>query len=152
LNWDITSSDFDLEMLILEVVKSKYQMVNPKAFDLYASGKEPFSPIYAEDVAYPETIYGSPSKMRMCVYHPNLFPKCLAIDTIWQKSSGSVDSKFPYLVANIKEKYPYPTIIVIDGGGYRKGARTWLQNQVDEKLLHVFSVEEFKEWVEQENL
>ena len=46
----------------------------------------------------------------------------------------------------------YQTIFLLDGGGYKLGAETWLRSQVDEKLLHVFNMSEFQTWVNQGKL
>jgi hypothetical protein len=56
--------------------------------------------------------------------------------------------KFPFLVANFHERYPHATIIILDGGGYKKQADLWLRAQIDGKLLHVFNMQEFQKMVE----
>jgi hypothetical protein len=33
-------------------------------------------------------------------------------------------------VANIKEQSPYPAIILLDGEGYKDGAKEWLKNKL----------------------
>ncbi len=70
----------------------------------------------------------------------------LIIESKWQAIGGSVDEKWPFLVLNIKECYPCPTIIVIHGGGFRPGAERWLRRQVGGKLIFVFRLEEFLSW------
>lgn len=70
----------------------------------------------------------------------------LVIQAKWQQSTGSVDEKFPYLITNLKEKSQFDSLIVIDGGGYREGAVVWMKEQVDEKLIGVFSYTEFMIW------
>lgn len=94
------------------------------------------------------TIYDTVSKYTM-IYHPEKHPNGLIIETLFQKSAGSVDSKFPYIVQNIKERYSARTIMILDGGGYRKGAEIWLRNQVDEKLIAVFTLEQFKQYAKE---
>ncbi len=85
-------------------------------------------------------------KCDFILYHPTQYPSCFIIEAKWQQSGGSVDEKFPYLVLNIREKYPCATIVVIEGGGYRKEALAWLRNQEDKKLVHVFNMSEFFKW------
>lgn len=75
------------------------------------------------------------------------FPGGLIIESKWQEVGGSVDEKFPYLVANIQEVYPSPAIIVLHGGGFRPGAEQWLRRQVRGNLFGVFRLEEFLTWV-----
>jgi len=53
---------------------------------------------------------------------------------------------------NIKEQSPYPAIILLDGEGYKGGAKEWLKKQVDNKLLGVFNMGEFTKWVNLGNL
>lgn len=103
-------------------------------------------PIFTPEYLLCKGIYGTDIKCDFILYHPQKHPDCLIIESKWQQGSGSVDEKFPYLVANIKEKYPHATIIVLDGGGYKKQMEIWLRNQVDSKLIHVFNMMEFQKW------
>ena len=78
------------------------------------------------------------------------------------------------------EKYLCATIMVLDGGGYKKGAEKWLRaaweaslavagrqrdwrapqffagkklrEQVDDKLIHIFNMMEFQKWSNSEEL
>jgi|SRR6056300_772129 hypothetical protein len=70
----------------------------------------------------------------------------LVIQAKWQQSKGSVDEKLPFLVINLKEESPFDSLIIIDGGGYRSDAVTWIKEQIDNKLLGVFSFSEFMIW------
>ena len=73
----------------------------------------------------------------------------IRIECKWQQVAGSVDEKFPYLFENCKNM-PEPTVfILIDGGGYKNGALTWLKNATasySEKDIRVFSMMEFTIW------
>ena len=118
----------------------------------FAAGLLDFTrPTYATQVIIGDTVYGSPLKCDFLLTHSQRWPEKLVIEAKWQQKTGSVDEKFPYLVANIR-KSPFKTIIVLDGGGYKEGAEEWLRNQVDDKLLHVFSMVEFQTWVNAGNL
>ena len=76
------------------------------------------------------------------------FNNGLIIESKWQSVNGSVDEKYPFLVANVKSVYPAPCLIVADGGGMKDGALEWLKGQVDGvKLIAVFSMEELIKWV-----
>jgi len=81
----------------------------------------------------------------------------IRIECKWQQVSGSVDEKLPYLYLNCIEAMPEKNIIiVIDGGGWRKGAIKWLReavqkrkyiNEIDpSKDIKVFSLAEFITW------
>lgn len=95
-------------------------------------------------------IYGSEAQCDFLVHGVPGMEGGLIIESKWQGSSGSVDQKYPFLVENIMKCYPYPTIIVIGGGGYRHGAFLWLKNQVDgQKLIAVYTFEEFISWAMQ---
>ena len=56
------------------------------------------------------------------------------------------------MVRNIRDKYPCSTIILLAGGGYKKGAEEWLRAQEDDKLFHVFNMEEFMRWANSNEL
>lgn len=126
------------------LLRRGYQFVNKNRFRAATYLEQP---IYSKHFNIGRSIYGTPIYCHFIVYHPHKHQNCLVIEYIWQKTSGSVDEKFPYLVSNIKEKYQYNCIILIDGDGYRKEAEKWLRDQVGGKLWNVFGTSEFKKWV-----
>ena len=103
-------------------------------------------PVYTRQFPIAKSIYDTQLYCDFLLYHPDKHPNCLIIESKWQQAGGSVDEKFPFLVMNIREKYPYATIIVLDGGGYKKKADEWLRKQVDNKIMHVFNMREFQIW------
>jgi len=81
----------------------------------------------------------------------------IRIECKWQQSAGSVDEKLPYLYLNTIEAMPEKDImILIDGNGFKTGAKEWLRNAVKKKLytttknndtnIMVFSLAEFFTW------
>ncbi len=81
----------------------------------------------------------------------------IRIECKWQQSAGSVDEKLPYLYLNSIEAMPEKDImILIDGDGFKAGAKTWLRNAAKEKLytteenkdtnVTVISLAEFFTW------
>lgn len=94
-----------------------------------------------------ESIYGHPLKTDFLIRNVSGFSEGLVIESKWQQKKGSNDEKFPYLVANIKEKFPCPAIVVVDGNGQKAGALRWLREQKDDKLIEVFSLSEFISYV-----
>jgi hypothetical protein len=93
------------------------------------------------------SIYNEPTKVDFIMYGLKDYPDGLIVESKWQTSAGSVDEKFPYLVLNVKEVYPLPTIIVLTGDGYRPGAERWLKRQVDQQLVAVMNLVEFITWM-----
>ncbi|WP_009633861.1 PD-(D/E)XK nuclease superfamily protein [Synechocystis sp. PCC 7509] len=72
----------------------------------------------------------------------------LIIECKWQQSGGSVDEKLPYLNLNIQYCYPVPAIVLIDGGGMKPKAVTWLSTQtvLNQNLLAVHNLTSFIKW------
>ena len=94
-----------------------------------------------------QTIYGRALVVDLYVCGLSNYPNGLAIESKWQELSGSIDEKFPYLVANIRTCYPCPAIVVFGGSGARPDALRWLKQQVDGmQLIAVLSLEEFITW------
>jgi hypothetical protein len=125
------------------LLRKGYGLVERRRFHAALSLEQP---IYTKQFPIAKSIYGTDLFCDFLLFHPIKYPHCLIIESKWQQSAGSVDEKFPYLVANIREQYPHATIVVLDGGGYKAGAEAWLRRQVDEKLLHVFNMMEFQRW------
>ena len=105
-------------------------------------------PIFTRHFHVGESIYGTTQYCDFIVYHPERWPDNLIIESKWQQSGGSVDEKYPYLVLNIQMQYHCPTILVLDGGGYKRGAERWIRSQAGNgNLAHVFNMKEFAAWV-----
>lgn len=98
-----------------------------------------------------QSIFGKRIRVDFLIPPCEQAPIGLIVEAKWQDSTGSVEEKLPYLVMNIYQHYPHPTIIVIDGQGFSDGALQWLNEQVDgDELLHVFSITEFISWCNRE--
>ena len=81
----------------------------------------------------------------------------IRIECKWQQVAGSVDEKLPYLYLNTIEAMPEKDIIIlIDGDGWKKGAKAWLKSAVTErkyttennnnKNIRIFSLADFFTW------
>lgn len=139
-----------LEAFIYNRLKEKgYKEVDKKKFN---AAKYLEQPIFTKQYNVGKSIYDTDLLSDFIIYHPKKHNICLCIESKWQASTGSVDEKFPYLVINIKEKFPCPAIVVLDGGGYKEGAEKWLRSQVDDKLLRVFNMTEFQKWANSDEL
>lgn len=60
----------------------------------------------------------------------------LRIEIKIQKSSGSVDEKFPYLYLNTIYGHEEDVLIILDGGGYKPGSKKWLEEKVESQWLN----------------
>ena len=85
-------------------------------------------PIFSTQFHVGKSIYDVDQYCDFICYHPGRWPDGLVIESKWQHEAGSVDEKYPYLVLNIQDRYGYPTVLVLDGGGYKKGAEGWVRS------------------------
>jgi hypothetical protein len=92
------------------------------------------------------TIYGGELRVDFVVHNFTRFPLGLAVESKWQDVGGSVDEKFPYLVANIRQRYHIPAVVIAHGGGHRGGALEWLRACCDDRLVGVYTLEQFISW------
>jgi len=79
--------------------------------------------------------------------------KDIRIECRKQTVSGSVDEKFPYFFANAVTFEEQNVLLVVEGDGYKFGAKEWLRdsvNAVKHKNILMLSFEEFKEWANNE--
>ena len=120
-----------LERYVRELLSEEYERVTANRFFAMRSLNQP---IFAEQVDTGTSIYNKKRVVDFALYHPHRWPECLVIQCKWQTSSGSVDEKYPYEVENIAHA-GFPTIIVLDGGGYSDGARQWLLAQRGKRNL-----------------
>ena len=143
-------SEETLKERVIEILELQgFECLNSKDFisSLFLKQKV-FSKQYVNDSIYKNRKY----KSDFIVHNAkNKGFSTFCLDCRWQSISGTVDEKYPYFVANIKEKCEYPTIIILDGGGYKEGAKEWLMAQIDkQKLLAVYDLQEFKDWINNE--
>jgi len=126
------------------LIANHYQFVDKVKFkpSIYLE-----QPIYSKQVFICKSIYDTNIYCDFILYHPEKYPDCLIIESKWQQTGGSVDEKYPYLIINIQTRYPHKTILVLDGGGYKKGAEDWIRNEVGNSLIAVYSMAEFQTWV-----
>lgn len=140
-----------LERVVLHILNDKhYEFIKPKEF---FAACDLLQPLYTKQIYIGNSIYGRPLKVDFMLYHPEKYPNKLIIECKWQQGKGTTDEKYPYNVQNIRDMYPCPAVILLDGAGFRSGAGAWLRAQVDSaKLLNVFSMVEFQTWVNNDNL
>jgi hypothetical protein len=100
---------------------------------------------YAKQVYCGKTIYDTHRKVDFIILNQGLFPDGLIIECKWQQVSGSVDEKYPFLLFNII-KTAVPTVILIDGEGYRPAALKFLKDEVSKTsaLQGAWTMKEFQ--------
>ena len=142
----------DLEKFVADILEKKdYKFVEKNKFE--SIKKENNQKIYTTQYKLCKGIYGGDIKIDFILHNPNGKKiETLVIECKWQSSKGSVDEKFPYLVENIKKQYPYTTLIILAGRGYKEGAENWLKSQIGGNLLDVFNMDEFQAWVYKGNI
>jgi len=103
---------------------------------------------YLKQLKVGTTIYDTERKCDFFVVNEHLFPDGLIIECKWQQSSGSVDEKYPFLLFNVM-KTGIPTVVLLDGGGYKPAAMDWLKRQVQTgtALIAVWNMTEFQKQV-----
>lgn len=131
------------------LVKKGYKFIHKKKFDVACYIGQP---IYSKQFFIGKSIYETNSYCDFILYHPKKHTKKLIIESKWQQSAGSVDEKYPYLILNIQMKYPCKSILLLDGGGYKKGAEDWIRSQIGNNLVNVFNMSEFQKWSNKGNL
>lgn len=99
---------------------------------------------YAKQVPCGMSIYETKRKCDFLVLNKEKFPEGLIIECKWQQSNGSVDEKYPFTVFNVF-KIGVPTVILIDGDGYKPAALKWLKGQAgtERALIGVYTMSEF---------
>ena len=70
----------------------------------------------------------------------------IRVECKFQESAGSVDEKLPYLFMNFTQSIPESeAIIVIEGSGFKKGAKEWLRKKCGGTKVLVMSLDEFRD-------
>lgn len=101
-------------------------------------------PIFARNVKIGQNIYNTPLTADFLLYAPLRNPTKFVIRCFWQEQAGSAERKRPFDVLSI-QKSDYQTIIIIEGGGFSKGAEEWLRDQQgSHNLLRVLNLRQFQ--------
>lgn len=106
------------------------------------------------------TLYGGPGRYDFLLLAPEL-EESVWIETKFQKTSGSIDEKAPYVFFNALSAVPGKHVIILVGGeGWRDGAVKWIYAAKDDrrfkemanypnKRVDVMNPKEFKAWLDQ---
>lgn len=102
------------------------------------------------------TIYNENGKTEFVIVNEE---RRIRVENKYQSAAGSVDEKFVYTLLNAIEAYPEKeVIIVIDGDGYKPGARKWVSDHIKNnwlnfkefKSIKLFTIMEFVNWFNKE--
>lgn len=105
------------------------------------------------------TLYGRPGRYDFLLIAPEL-EEPVWIETKYQKTSGSIDEKAPYVFFNALTAVPGKHVIILVGGeGWREGAIKWIYAAKDNKQflemanypgkrVDVMNPDEFTSWLE----
>jgi len=126
-------------------LESGYAEIHHHKSQLFANRQIIGGKQYAIQVPCGTSIYETQRKCDFLIINKAKFPDGLIIECKWQQSEGSVDEKYPFAVLNII-KIGVPTIILIDGNGYKQKALEWLKAQVNpgKALVGVHTMSEFQ--------
>lgn len=142
----IGSSRISLEAVIISALEERdYTELNSRRFQVTANRKLLGGKQFIRQIPVGDTIYETPRKVDFLIINRERFPNDLIIECRWQRSKGSVDEKFPFLLYNIV-RTGVPTVILLDGGGYKPSALNWLKEMVNKNgALHaVWTLSEFQ--------
>jgi site-specific DNA-adenine methylase len=140
----------ELEDFVASILEKRgYTKVEQRKFE---PSEHLNQPIYARRYDAGKNVYGTASRVDFVLYHPKKHHKCLIIEAKWQQTGGSVDEKYPFLILNIKNQHPYETILILDGGGYKRGACEWIRSQVGDNFKALFDMAGFQKWANSDNL
>ncbi len=138
-----------LESFVENILKQKgYEEFWDHKEQIFANRKTVGGKQYAKQVPCGMSIYETKRKCDLLVLNQEKFPEGLIIECKWQQSKGSVDEKYPFTVFNIL-KIGVPTIILLDGSGYKRQAMEWLKSQAhpSKALIGVYDMQEFQKMV-----
>ena len=135
----------NLESFVDSALRTQgYRQVEESELQAYIVNEK--SGYYARQVKLGKGIYGTGIQADFMICRDSS-KQPLIIECKWQQSGGTADEKLPFLVTNIRERYPHQTCVVIDGPGFRPGAITWLKQMKDKKIVAVLQMQEFQTWV-----
>lgn len=101
------------------------------------------------------SIYGHNAKTEFVIGFEN---REIRIEIKTQNANGSVDEKLPYVLLNAIETYPEnETIIILEGDGFKNGAKEWVYRMVENdwmnfgekgKTIQVMDLNDFGKWLD----
>jgi len=93
------------------------------------------------------SVFGGTKIVDFLILNHEDYSEGLVIEAKWQDSLGSAEEKIVFSVACIKEAYLFPSMLVIEGDGFKKGVIPWARRQVGGNLIAVKNTSEFTKWL-----
>jgi len=90
--------------------------------------EHPSAPFYIQQHRQFFSIYETPLRLDFFIWHQLKYQSGLIIECKFQERAGSVDEKYPYTLENLKST-GCPSILIVEGGGPKKGAIEWCKQQ-----------------------
>lgn len=110
----------------------------------YYARTEEREDILLKNVPY-KSIYGGNCRSEFVL---NYQGRSIRIECKSQKSHGSVDEKLPYLFMNMNESIEEDeAIVILNGNGFRYGAKEWMYSTCKGTKIKVFSLKGFNDYV-----
>jgi hypothetical protein len=95
-------------------------------------------------------IYGVSLRIDFMLVNPDTFPNGLAIEVKFQRTAGSVDEKYPYVILNMRhvyETYKVNSVLFLEGGGYRPCSLAWCKGQTTKDFQVVEGIPNIVNWI-----
>lgn len=86
-------------------------------------------PTFARQFHAGKTIYGRRWRIDFMLYHPQLWPDCLGIESKFQVVNGTASEKIPKTCEDI-ENNNYKTLMVVAGPGFDHGVYEFLRQKI----------------------
>ncbi|MBE6423073.1 PD-(D/E)XK nuclease superfamily protein [Succinivibrio dextrinosolvens] len=144
-------------MLLPLFTKNGFEVLSYKDYSKLTAESRP--PKYVIKEVPFTTIYNAPGRTEFVIVDTTQ-NRTIRIESKYQATAGSVDEKYPYMFLNAVEQYPEKEIIlIVDGDGYKAGAREWLERKINEnwldfkgkgKTIKLMKIIEFINWFNHE--
>ena len=103
---------------------------------------------FVQQARLDRNLYGAVHKSDFFLVEPELYPEGLHIEAKWQSAPGSVDEKYVFTALSMA-KFRGKSLMVVDGGGARPVAISWLKQKArnSDGKFSIMSLSEFAGWV-----
>jgi len=109
----------------------------------------PYDKWYVEQARMFESVYRTKFVADFVMYDSKKYPEGLLIESKWQGVPGSVDEKYVFTVKSLVN-IDIPAMLVLDGGGARAAAVSWIKRQHKNNVFQSKSISEFIRWANTE--